>query len=108
MVEKLIFSLEIFVLGFSVVMVVLFALYGLTLLFYRINFSGKSKKESTVLPAVAGGKPSPQLAVALAVALDYHRKGVFVSDSTICLKVERGDKDYWCTTGPNILRRKRY
>ena len=32
MVEKLDFSLEIFVLGFSVVMVVLFALYGLTLL----------------------------------------------------------------------------
>ena len=89
MVEKLIFSLEIFVLGFSVVMVVLFALYGLTLLFYRINFSGKSKKESTVLPAVAGGEPSPQLAVALAVALDYHRKGVSVSDSTTCLEVER-------------------
>jgi len=108
MVEKLIFSLEIFVLGFSVVMIVLFTLYGLTLLFNRLNFPGKSKGESAILQAVAGGEDSPQLAVALAVALDYHRKGVFVSDSTICLEVERGDKDYWCTTGPNILRRKRY
>jgi hypothetical protein len=68
MVEKLIFSLEIFVLGFSVVMIVLFTLYGLTLLFNRLNFPGKSKGESAILQAVAGGAlgvltstPSPQV-----------------------------------------------
>lgn len=92
MAEKLIFSLEMFVLGFSVVMIVLFALYGLILLFNRIDFSRKGKEGSVyvTVPAVAGGAESrQQLAIAIAAALEHHRKESPSPGNILRLEVER-------------------
>jgi hypothetical protein len=48
--EKLQFSLQVMVIGFSVVLFTLFALYGILLLFSRI-FSGQGKKTPKLIPA---------------------------------------------------------
>lgn len=72
MVEKLIFSLQVFILGFSVVLGILFALYGLVFLFNRFFISGTKTR-----PAAEGKSPagdfSPQAAAAVAAAIKYHR-----------------------------------
>jgi Na+-transporting methylmalonyl-CoA/oxaloacetate decarboxylase gamma subunit len=74
-VEKLIFSLQVFFLGFSVVMVVLFSLYCLTLLFNAVT-SAHAKRDTVKIPQSEKdrGLP-PELAAAIAAALDYHGRG---------------------------------
>ena len=85
MVEKLIFSLQVFILGFSVVLVVLFALYGLTLLFNRFFIPGTKGGPVAEGEDLTGGL-SLQAAAAVAAALRYH--GTAVSAGT-----SRGGRD---------------
>lgn len=73
MVEKLIFSLQIFFLGISVVMVVLFALYGLTSVFNILALRRPKKDKAAPLPETPEPGLPLHLAAAITAALDYHR-----------------------------------
>ena len=84
MVEKLIFSLQVFILGFSVVLAILFALYGLTLLFNRFFIPGTKGGPVAEGEELTGGLSLQ--AAAAAAALRYH--GTAVSAGT-----SRGGRD---------------
>ncbi len=84
MVEKLIFSLQVFILGFSVVLAILFALYGLTLLFNRFFIPGTKGGPVAEGEELTGGLSLQ--AAAVAAALRYH--GTAVSAGT-----SRGGRD---------------
>jgi Na+-transporting methylmalonyl-CoA/oxaloacetate decarboxylase gamma subunit len=76
MAEKLIFSLQIFFLGFSVVLVVLFLLYGLIELANRLRetvFGAKQVLPPEPLSAEPAGLP-PALAAAIAAAISSYRE----------------------------------
>ncbi len=79
MADKFLFSMKVFTLGFSVVMIVLFALYALTNLFNRLTSPAVNKQEESAPRQSAGGGPSPQLAAAIAAAINYHRNACFES-----------------------------
>lgn len=74
MAEKLLFSLKVFTLGFSVVMIVLFALYGLTALFNRLALTDSKNKEKDIFPKNADDGSPAQLAAAIAAAVSCHRE----------------------------------
>ena len=75
MAEKLGFSMQVFFLGFSVVLVVLFTLYGLTDLFNRISAHLAKKEKPDPAPARADSDEvlSPQITAAIAAAIKCHR-----------------------------------
>ncbi len=80
MFEKLIFCLQIFFLGFGVVMAVLFVLYGLILLYNRFS-APNEKKETQPPPGGTGEKHlSPQLKAAIAAALSCYTGTVELKD----------------------------
>ncbi|NMD41718.1 MAG: hypothetical protein GYA86_00220 [Firmicutes bacterium] len=89
MAEKLIFSLQIFFLGFSVVLVVLFLLYGLIELTNRLRetvFSAKQVLPPEPLPAEPAGLP-PALAAAIAAAVSSYRESSSPSPGPVRLRV---------------------
>ncbi len=85
MAEKFIFSMQVFFLGFSVVMVVLFALYGLTVLFNRFSSRFLKKEEQGGGREVPDEGLSPQLAAAIAAAVNCHRTAHSTEERGTCL-----------------------
>ncbi len=121
MADKFIFSLEIFFLGFSVVMVVLFSLYGLINLFNSFSARPlkKEKKEEEPLMGEAHGEEplmaeaqeelSPQVAAAIAAALNYHRSSAPCPAAPMRIRVDleglRGS--HWTLEGRKALQENR-
>ncbi len=107
MAEKLIFSMQVFFLGISVVMVVLFALYGLTDLFNRIS-AHLAKKEKPVPdpdPADSSEGLSPQVAAAIAAAINFHRSAEPGHAGVFCIPVDLPDLQgsRWAAEGRKAL-----
>lgn len=105
MAEKLTFTLQVFSLGFSVVMVVLFTLYGLIAVFNRL--SGRlmeNDERADTLPSETGALP-PQLAAAAAAAVNYHLKTTSgrAAPSRIKIHLSPGDSAGWTTAGRRAL-----
>lgn len=107
MAEKLFFSLKVFTLGFSVVMIVLFALYGLTAFFNRLTLPVSKKKEGPSRQG-ADGVPSQQMAAAIAAVLNYHQAALLDSTPHSAQEIQpppvRGTR--WQAAGREELTRK--
>lgn len=73
MADKFVFSMQIFLLGFSVVMIVLFLLYGLIDLSNRLRISRPEKTQPKGPPTENNDRLTPQLAAAIAAAVNHHR-----------------------------------
>lgn len=76
MTEKITFTMQIFALGFSVVMVVLFLLYALIALVNRLGsrLHKKIEQKETLPPEeISSDGLSPQLAAAITAAINRYR-----------------------------------
>ncbi len=109
MAEKFIFSMQIIFLGFSVVMVILFALYGLILLFNRFSSRMVKKEERAVFREVPDEVLSPRLAAAISAAVNCHRTANSSCTGSLRLGVNRPETrgSRWLTAGRKDLLENR-
>lgn len=108
MAEKLLFSLKVFTLGFSVVMIVLFTLYGLTALFNRFTLRVSKKEEKKNSRQHPDEGPSQQMAAAIAAALNYHQAVRFEHTHLLVREIQlpADGGSRWQAAGREELARK--
>lgn len=108
MTEKITFTMQIFALGFSVVMVVLFLLYALIALANRLwsRLPKKIEQEepSPNLEASSNGF-SPQLAAAITAAVSRYRSAPPPGQGSVCLRTgfTKAEDSGWAAAGRRAL-----
>jgi Na+-transporting methylmalonyl-CoA/oxaloacetate decarboxylase gamma subunit len=101
MAAKLTFTLQVFFLGFSVVMIVLFALYGLIVLYNEVSSRLINKKKQEIpLPAEDKGIPL-ELAAAITAAVSHHL--CQSSPESIKISISQVEVPGWTAAGRNCF-----
>lgn len=103
MADKFAFTMQVFFLGFSVVMLVLFLLYGLISLFNRLRspLLGKAGPEEPPLPDDWELLP-PELIAAITAAVHHYRADASGPGGPVRIQVEL-PQSLWAVAGRRAL-----
>lgn len=105
MADKIIFTMQVFLLGISVVMLVLFSLYGLITLFNWLR-SRLLEKEGPAEPLTAEwDRLPPQLVAAVTAALNHYRTAASGYSGPVRVQVDlqQAKGSRWAAAGRRAL-----